>query len=89
MSRMTLADARDRFSQVAAALAAAPDARGIRTGFAERLHHHESANQLIERADGELVAARGQAPGRSAGVAIPRSHLQQRRADDDRARASS
>ena len=58
MPNMTLSDARDRFGQVTAALAAAPDTRAIRTGFAE-LRTGESAGTLIQRADDDLLARRG------------------------------
>jgi diguanylate cyclase (GGDEF)-like protein len=57
MPNVTLSDARERFSQVAAALAARPDARAIRTGFAQ-LGSGESASTLIERADADLIAGR-------------------------------
>jgi hypothetical protein len=48
MSNITLLDARQHFSQVAAALAQAPYAGAIRVGFAE-LRHHDSAAELIAR----------------------------------------
>lgn len=54
MSDMTLLDARERFSQVAAALAGAPDGAAITAGFAE-LAPDETATQLIARADSELI----------------------------------
>ena len=54
MSRMTLADARRRFRAIAAALADAPEARSIRTGFAA-LTHDDTGTELIARADSELV----------------------------------
>lgn len=57
MSRMTLADARQRFSQVAGALAASPDAGAIRTGFAA-LTDDDHADELIARADSELLDRR-------------------------------
>lgn len=57
MSDVTMPDARERFSQVAAALAAAPGGGAISTGFAE-LGAEETAAELIARADGELLEAR-------------------------------
>jgi diguanylate cyclase (GGDEF)-like protein len=57
MSDMTLLDARQRFSAIAAALAAAPGAAVIRTGFAE-LSPDEPATDLIARADSDLVDSR-------------------------------
>jgi diguanylate cyclase (GGDEF)-like protein len=54
MSDMALLDARRRFDRVASALAASPVAAAIRTGFAE-LTPHESATELIARADSELI----------------------------------
>lgn len=50
MSNMTLRDGQERFSQVAAALAAPPHAGAIRIGFAE-LRPDESAAEVIARAD--------------------------------------
>ena len=58
MSNMTLSDARTRFSDVAAALAAAPVGGAMRTGFAELLEHDAGAEELIARADRELVGGR-------------------------------
>jgi diguanylate cyclase (GGDEF)-like protein len=55
MSNMTLADARERFGQVAAALSAASGGATIRYGLA-RLTPHESATELVARADRELIA---------------------------------
>lgn len=57
MSNMTLHDARKRFSEVAAALAASRHAAAIRTGFAE-LQPDESASELIARALNELLLSR-------------------------------
>lgn len=57
MSSMTLADARQRFSQVAGALAASPDAGAIRVGFAA-LTDEDRADELIARADSELLDRR-------------------------------
>ena len=57
MSNMTLPDARERFGMVARALRASADGGAIRTGFAE-LAGHESAADLIARADAELLATR-------------------------------
>ena len=54
MSSMTLPDARKRFSDVTALLAASPDAGAIRTGFAQ-LTPDETAANLIARADNELL----------------------------------
>jgi hypothetical protein len=48
MSNMALADARQRFSQVAATLAQTPDTGAIRIGFAE-LTPDDSAAELIAR----------------------------------------
>ena len=58
MPTMTLADARQRFSQVAGALAASPDAGGIRTGFAQSLADDDGADALIARADSDLLSSR-------------------------------
>ena len=55
MSNVMLADARERFSAIASALAGSSDA--IRTGFAE-LTSNETATELIARADGQLVDGR-------------------------------
>jgi diguanylate cyclase (GGDEF)-like protein len=63
MSNMTLPDARQRFSAIAVALAAAPDAAAIRTGFAA-LSPEEPAAALIARADSDLIGSRS-ANGRS------------------------
>ena len=57
MSSMTLLDAHRRFSAIAAALAAAPDAAAISTGFAE-LSPDEPATELIARADSDLLDSR-------------------------------
>ena len=57
MPNMTIADAQTRFSQIACALAGAPDAHAIRTGFAE-LEASETTSQLIARADHALTATR-------------------------------
>jgi diguanylate cyclase (GGDEF)-like protein len=57
MSDMTLADARERFSSIAGALAGASEAAAIRTGFAQ-LTAGESATELIARADSQLIASR-------------------------------
>ncbi len=57
MPNMTLPDARQRLSQVAAALAASPEAGAIRTGFAE-LTAEGSAAEMIARADRELTDRR-------------------------------
>jgi diguanylate cyclase (GGDEF)-like protein len=54
MSNMTLPDARRRFRAITAALAAAPIARGIRTGFAA-LARDDTGTELIARADSELL----------------------------------
>ena len=61
MSNMTLPDARQRFSAIASALAAAPDAAAIRTGFAA-LSPEEPAAELIARADSDLITSRGAIP---------------------------
>jgi diguanylate cyclase (GGDEF)-like protein len=57
MPNMTLAEARERFSSIAGALAGASEASAIRTGFAE-LAADESATELIARADSQLIASR-------------------------------
>ena len=57
MSNMTLGDARERFSEVAAALASSSRPGAIRAGFAE-LRRDETAGELIARADGQLVDSR-------------------------------
>jgi diguanylate cyclase (GGDEF)-like protein len=54
MSNMTVLDARRRFGVISVALAAAPHADAIRTGFAQ-LRPNETAAELIERADNELI----------------------------------
>jgi diguanylate cyclase (GGDEF)-like protein len=51
---MSEADVQERFSAIGSALAARPDARGIRTGFAT-LREQETAADLISRADAELI----------------------------------
>jgi len=57
MSNLSLLHARERFSQVAAALAASPGSGAIRTGFAE-LAPDETATALIARADNDLIERR-------------------------------
>lgn len=57
MPSMTLADARERFSQVDAALAERSGPGAIRTGFAE-LKPDETATELIARADRQLLDGR-------------------------------
>jgi diguanylate cyclase (GGDEF)-like protein len=54
MSDMSVPDARERFREVAATLASAPDVGAIRTGFAQ-LAPGESVSELIARADRELI----------------------------------
>jgi diguanylate cyclase (GGDEF)-like protein len=56
MPDMTISGARERFSAIAGALAAAEEG-GLRTGFAE-LTAGESATELIARADHQLIASR-------------------------------
>lgn len=58
ISNMTLADAHERFSQVADALAASPDGGALRTGFAELLSGDDDAADLIARADDDLLEGR-------------------------------
>jgi diguanylate cyclase (GGDEF)-like protein len=58
---MSEAHVRQRFSAIGSALAARPDARGIRAGFAT-LRGEESASELIARADAELIQPPRQAP---------------------------
>lgn len=57
MSSMTLLDAHRRFSAIAVALADAPSAPTIRTGFAE-LSPEQTATDLIACADADLIARR-------------------------------
>jgi diguanylate cyclase (GGDEF)-like protein len=57
MPNMSLTGARERFSQIASALAAGPDVRAIRAGFAT-LRPDESSGELIARADGDIIDAR-------------------------------
>ncbi len=60
---MSEADARERFRMIASEFAARQDARGIRTGFAT-LREAETAAELIDRADAELIRTpRPQAAG--------------------------
>lgn len=54
ISNMTVADARQRFGKIAAALASVADVGAIRTGFGE-LTPDESAKELIARADGDMI----------------------------------
>jgi diguanylate cyclase (GGDEF)-like protein len=54
MSNMTQLDARRRFGRVAAELAATPGGGAIRAGYAE-LTGHETATELVARADRELI----------------------------------
>lgn len=69
MTAVTLPDARQRFRQVAGTLAASPDAGAIRTGFAELRSDDDGADELIARADGELLDNRlDRKPGRSGRV---------------------
>jgi diguanylate cyclase (GGDEF)-like protein len=55
MSNISESGAHQRFSVIASELAAKPDARGIRAGFAA-LRSEETAEQLIARAVGELTS---------------------------------
>ena len=57
MSNMTLGDARERFGEVAVALASGSHPGAIRTGFAE-LQRDDTAGELLARADGQLVDSR-------------------------------
>ncbi len=57
MSSMTLLDAHRRFSAIAVALAGAPSAAAIRTGFAE-LAPEQTATDLIASADADLINSR-------------------------------
>jgi diguanylate cyclase (GGDEF)-like protein len=63
MSRMTMDEARSRFSDIAGALASTPQRGSIRTGFAE-LAPDETATEVIARADKELLNAREVPPVR-------------------------
>ena len=70
MTAVTLADVRQRFSQVAGTLAASPDAGAIRTGFADLRSDDDGPDGLIARADGELLDSRpDRKPSRSRHVA--------------------
>ncbi|MBA3747497.1 MAG: hypothetical protein H0W96_08415 [Solirubrobacterales bacterium] len=61
-----LNDARERLNQVASELATSRDAAAIRTGFAELRAHDDSVDELIARADSELLDHRHhRQPGRS------------------------
>ncbi|MEO8968963.1 MAG: diguanylate cyclase [Solirubrobacteraceae bacterium] len=60
MSRITPADARQRFSDVTVLLSASPDAGAIRAGFAE-LAPEDAVTDLIARADNELLDQRSAA----------------------------
>jgi len=53
-----VSDARRRFGDVAAALASAPVGGAMRTGFAELVAEDESADELIARADRDLLDCR-------------------------------
>jgi diguanylate cyclase (GGDEF)-like protein len=57
LSGATIADARERFGSVQAALAADPDPCEIKVGFAA-LTPEDSAADLIERADADLPTSR-------------------------------
>ena len=57
MSSMSPAEARERFSAIARALAADDPPGALRTGFAE-LTPEEGASELIARADAQLNAGR-------------------------------
>ncbi|MHB8693929.1 MAG: GGDEF domain-containing protein [Solirubrobacteraceae bacterium] len=57
MSNMTVADAQQRFSAVAAEVCAVPHSSGLRTGFAT-LAANEAVADLIARADDELTDSR-------------------------------
>ncbi|HEY1538860.1 MAG TPA: hypothetical protein VGF63_05630 [Solirubrobacteraceae bacterium] len=57
MADVTLREVREWFSAIAAALATAPVAAAITTGFAEHTSS-ESAGDLIARADRELENSR-------------------------------
>jgi diguanylate cyclase (GGDEF)-like protein len=57
MSSLTEQSARERFASIAARLDRASTRRAIRTGFAQ-LRDHETASELIARADRELLGAR-------------------------------
>ena len=56
MSDTTLVDARRRFEKVADALTAAPGIGAIRSGLAQ-LEDRESADDLVARADAELIGS--------------------------------
>jgi diguanylate cyclase (GGDEF)-like protein len=57
MSNMTVADARKRFTSIAAAITGASDESAIQTGFAA-VAPYETATALIARAEQELIASR-------------------------------
>jgi diguanylate cyclase (GGDEF)-like protein len=68
ISNMPEADVRRRFSAIAGELAATPDARGIRTGFAT-LGDDETATDFIGRADAELLRSTRQRRRSDSGAA--------------------
>jgi diguanylate cyclase (GGDEF)-like protein len=61
MSNITVLEARQRFSAIAGALAAAPCPAAISTGFAE-LAPGQPVAELIARADKELIESRHASP---------------------------
>ena len=61
MTDMTLSDARERFGEVAAALASSSHPDAIRTGFAE-LQRDDTVSELIARADSQLLDSRRDRP---------------------------
>jgi diguanylate cyclase (GGDEF)-like protein len=65
MSDVALDDARQRLADIAAALAVAVPGAGLRVGFAE-LQAGDRADDLVRRADRELVAVRAGEDGRRA-----------------------
>ena len=67
-----MSDARRRFGDVASALASAPVGGAMRTGFAELVAEDESADELIARADRELLDSRSAWPRDAAGAFGPR-----------------
>lgn len=61
MSQMPVCEARERFASLGAALADAPGSHGITCGFAE-LRVDDVAEELIARADAELISRRRAEP---------------------------
>ena len=69
MSNMTLVDAHRRFSAIAVALAGAPSAPAVRTGFAE-LSPEQTATELIEAVTLRLAQAPKPEPTATSPLAV-------------------